>query len=117
MTEEQIAELCHAVNAAYCRLLGDASQPSWEQAPQWMRESALDGVRFHLRNPRAAPSASHYNWMRTKLAEGWRYGPVKDPERKEHPCLVAFGLLPPEQQAKDALFTYTVRALAPLLEA
>lgn len=47
-----------------------------------------------------------------EIADGWEYGPVKDPEAKEHPCLVPFSDLPREQQAKDFLFRAVVRALA-----
>jgi hypothetical protein len=42
--------------------------------------------------------------MKQKLDDGWKYGPVKDPEKKEHPCLVSFSELPKEQQAKDFIF-------------
>jgi hypothetical protein len=46
-----------------------------------------------------------------KLADGWKYGPVKYPEKKEHPCMVPFAELPKEQQLKDALFRHIVPAL------
>ena len=57
------------------------------------------------------PEASHESWMKQKLEEGWKYGPVKDPERKEHHCIVPFDQLPREQQAKDFLFRAVVHAL------
>ena len=50
--------------------------------------------------------------MESKLADGWVYGEVKDPVKKEHPCLVAFEELPVEQQAKDYIFKAVVDALA-----
>ncbi|CDQ41843.1 hypothetical protein [Virgibacillus salexigens] len=33
MNKNQIAELCHNVNKAYCESIGDLSQPKWEDAP------------------------------------------------------------------------------------
>jgi hypothetical protein len=99
-----IAMLCHEVNAAYCRSLGDDSQPPWDAAPEWQRTSAVNGVLFHLANPDAGDSASHDNWMAEKLADGWKFGETKDPEKKLHPCLVPFDQLPSEQQLKDTLF-------------
>lgn len=57
-------------------------------------------------------SASHQSWMAQKLADGWTFGPVKDAEKKQHPCLVPFNLLPREQQAKDFIFRGIVHALA-----
>jgi hypothetical protein len=103
-----IARIAHGVNKAYCAFLGDHSQPDWDKAPPWQRESAEQGVRFVLDNLNAGPSAQHDNWMAQKLADGWVYGPVKDPEAKTHPCLVPFEQLPKEQQAKDFLFRAVV---------
>jgi len=109
---EAIARVTHEANRAWCAAHGDHTQLAWEDAPAWQRDSAMAGVRFHLANPDAGPSASHDEWMRHKLAEGWTYGPHKNPEKKEHPCMVPFEELPPQQQAKDRLFRATVHALA-----
>lgn len=106
---EQIARVAHEVNKAYCDALGDHSQPHWEAAPPWQRESARMGVDLHLMGD-FGPEASHVSWMNQKLQEGWKYGPVKDPEKKEHPCLVPFSELSKEQQAKDYLFRGVVLA-------
>lgn len=110
MDHEQIARVAHEVNRAYCEALGDTSQPSWEDAPEWQRSSARMGVDLHTMGD-FGPEASHISWMKQKLDEGWKYGPVKDPEKKEHHCLVPFGELPREQQAKDFIFRAVVHAL------
>lgn len=117
MTIEAIAKVCHEANRAYCAGIGDNSQLAWEQAPDWQRESAVNGVRFHLDNPNAGPSGSHENWMREKLATGWQYGPEKDPATKRHPCIVPYDQLPLAQRAKDSLFISIVHALKPSLTA
>ena len=106
----EIAKVCHEANRALCETQGDHSQPVWEDAPDWQIKSACDGVRFHRHNPVASASASHENWLKEKEADGWKYGPVKDPEKKEHPCFVPFEDLPPEQQIKDHLFKAIVGA-------
>lgn len=106
-----VAELCHEVNRLYCASIGDGSQTSWEDAPQWQRDSAVNGVRWRLMNPQAHPKSSHQNWLQEKLREGWVYGPVKNPELKQHPCIVPFESLPREQQAKDYLFCSVVETL------
>lgn len=115
MTVEQIAEVCHETNRAYCTTLGDNSQPPWAEAPEWQRMSAVNGVRFHLDNPDAKPSHSHESWLAEKEANGWKYGPLKDPDKKEHPCFVPYEELPAEQKAKDALFIGVVHALRSML--
>jgi hypothetical protein len=114
MTPEQMARVAHEVNRAYCQALGDHSQPAWEDAPQWQRDAALLGVKLHTENPAAGPQASHESWMAQKVAEGWKYGPEKRPDLKEHHCIVPFDQLPPEQQAKDFIFRGVVHALANL---
>lgn len=108
---ELIARVAHEVNRAYCEALGDTSQPRWEDAPEWQRSSAINGVRYHHSHPDAEPEHSHRQWLGEKLATGWVYGPVKDAERKEHPCMVPFDQLPVEQRVKDYLFRGVVHAL------
>ena len=109
---EAIAKVCHEANRAYCQTIGDNSQPVWEEAPEWQRKSAIEGVKFNIANPDAPASASHDSWLAVKEADGWKYGPVKDPEKKEHPCYLPYEQLPVEQQKKDALFKAIVAALA-----
>ena len=113
MNAADIARVCHEVNRGYCAALGDHTQPAWEDAPQWQKDSALLGVKLHITTPDAGPEASHASWMAQKVAEGWTYGPYKDPENKRHHCIVPFERLPPEQQAKDFIFRAVVHALMP----
>jgi len=108
---QAIALLCHEVNKAYCESIGDTSQPDWDEAPEWQRQSAANGVRFHLASPDATPEDSHANWVNEKLGQGWKVGPVKDPEAKEHPCIVPYKDLPLEQRVKDALFIAIVHTM------
>ena len=114
MKSEQIAKVAHEVNRAYCKAIGDTSQPTWEDAPDWQKSSALNGVNFHLANPDAGPDHSHNEWLKEKHESGWKYGPVKNPEAKEHPCFVPYEELPVEQKAKDYIFRGVVHALASL---
>lgn len=109
---EDIARIAHEVNRAYCEAIGDDSQPTWDDAPEWQRASAIAGVEFHHANPEAGPSASHESWLGEKERTGWRYGAVKDAEAKTHPCMVPFVMLPPEQRAKDYIFRAVVHACA-----
>lgn len=110
MHNEQIAQICHEVNRAYCMALGDMSQPKWEDAPEWQKSSALVGVELHMSGDHG-PEASHNSWMKQKLDEGWIYGETKDTIAKTHPCIVPFEQLPREQQAKDFIFRAIVHAI------
>lgn len=114
MQIELVAKVCHEANRAYCQATGDLSQTSWEEAPQWQKDSAINGVKFHLATLRIGskpvPSASHENWMSVKATEGWKYGPVKDAEKKTHPCFLPYDELPLEQKLKDYIFCAIVEA-------
>lgn len=116
MNVETIARVCHEMNKAYCASIGDLSQPEWNDAPDWQKNSAIAGVRFHIENPLAPPSASHESWLKVKTEDGWKYGSVKNADLKEHPCFVPYDLLPVEQKAKDFLFKQTVESLKGLIK-
>jgi hypothetical protein len=113
---EQVAKVCHEANRAYCETLGDSSQPSWDAAPEWQKDSARNGVKFHFAKHalggEASPSASHESWLAQKRAEGWKFGPVKDPAKKEHPCFVEYNELPIEQRLKDYIFAAICKSFA-----
>ncbi len=103
------AVLAHEINRAYCRGIGDYSHLPWDEAPEWQKTSAIAGVEAMAANPSHTPEQSHEGWLAFKEADGWTYGPVKDPDIKQHPCMVPYNQLPPEQRIKDALFTTAVR--------
>lgn len=107
---ELLARAAHEMNRLYCIGIGDHSQVPWEQAPEWQQSSAKNGVRGALAGN--TPAQSHMGWLEEKKATGWKYGPVKDADKKEHPCMVDYADLPEEQRAKDDVFISTVRSLA-----
>ena len=106
---EAAARAAHEANRAYCIALGDKSQVSWDDAPQWQRDSAINGVRgvMHANTPRE----SHESWLAEKKAAGWIYGETKDADKKTHPCMVEYDKLPPDQQAKDDVYVAVVKAM------
>jgi len=115
ITIQKIAQVAHETNKAYCEtIVGDYSQPSWEDAPDWQKDSAVNGVMAIQTGEIKSPMQSHENWLKEKEKEGWVYGEVKDPEKKVHPCMVPFGKLPPDQQVKDLLFFEIVSTLLKL---
>ncbi len=107
---EACARAAHEANRAYCLSLGDDSQPPWAQAPEWMKESALNGVRGVLKGH--SPRDSHENWLKHKKETGWKYGKEKNADKKEHPCFLPYDQLPQEQRSKDYIFVQVVRTLA-----
>lgn len=110
MDVTQIARVCHEANKAFCESIGDFSQMPWDEAEDWQQVSAINGVEFAINNPDAPAWAQHDAWMSDKVKDGWKYGPIKNPLIKEHPCLVAFSELPTDQRIKDHLFKGIVKA-------
>lgn len=106
---KKAASDAHEANRLLCVALGDESQTTWNNAPQWQRDSCIKGVENVVENPELTPKASHDSWLKCKQSDGWSYGKVKDPEKKEHPCMVPYESLPKHQQAKDHLFIHVVK--------
>lgn len=106
----QIARTCHEVNKAYCEHIGDDTQRTWNEAPEWQKDSATNGVLAILTNPHISSEQLHMSWLLDKKNQGWKYGPVKNEYKKEHPCFVSYKDLPPYQRLKDALFGAVVRS-------
>lgn len=98
------------MNRVYCQALGDTSQVAWSVAEDWQRQSALNGVDGVFSGN--SPKASHESWMAEKAAAGWKHGPVKDVEKKEHPSFRPYDELSDAEKAKDFLFVSTVLAMA-----
>lgn len=105
------ARAAHEANRVLCLSLGDNSQPVWADAPEWQKSSAIKGVEMIVSSPSTTPEQSHEGWLAEKAATGWKYGPVKNPETREHPCFVPYAELPESQRLKDDLFGAVVRAV------
>lgn len=44
---------------------------------------------------------AHEVWMKQRMQEGWIYGPKRNDEKKEHPCLVPYSQLPESEKEYD----------------
>lgn len=111
MKIEEIAKVAHEINAALARAYGNNSHFTWDEAPQWMKDSAIEGVEFHMENLDAAPGYSHECWMEKAAGAGWVYGETEDQEKKQHPYLVPFEEIPEAERVKDFVFQQVVRSL------
>ena len=112
---EQAAEVAHETIRAACWARGDRTVATWYETNGWQRVMTIQTVQEQLvvkyktgHFPDAA--RSHDIWQTALLKDGWKVGPIKDAEKKEHPCLVMYHELPFEQRVKDHLFTAVVRA-------
>ena len=113
---ETVAQMCHEANRIYCVSLGDFSQGEWSQAPDWQRESAINGVKAQMANPDMTPRMSHESWLEEKRKAGWAFGNVKNSQTKIHPCFVPYDKLPEDQKLKDTIFSGICKLMIPHIE-
>ena len=118
LTETQIdaiAQAAYEANRAYV-IAEDPemfSKLHWEDFDEKTKEGYKVGVIGVLEGK--GPDHTHELWMKTRLEQGWKFGPVKDASTLEHPCLVPYDQLPPKQRSKDLIFIGVVRLLADVM--
>src|SRR5687767_8184628 len=108
---EVLGRTVHEAVRALCQASGDNSLPPWSEATQEQRNSTFAMIDFTIANPDAPPSAQHDRWMDERKAQGWTWGPRKDPEARTNPALVPYEELPVIQRAKDHVIQAIVLAL------
>lgn len=45
--------------------------------------------------------STHDVWARERFAQGWKYGPSRRDDTKEHPCLLPYEMLPESEKVYD----------------
>jgi RyR domain/TrkA-N domain len=126
---EDIAKAVHEryVRAAQARGDTVATNPSmapWEELPEHLKESnrsqvadignklrrincavvpIIDAAPFAFRDDEVDHLArlEHERWLQERTQQGWRYGSVRDDQRKLHPDLVDWAELSDESAQKD----------------
>jgi len=111
-----VAKLAHEVNRAYREAIGEEPGPKWEELDAETQRSTQNGVIYRIAHPESTPRAMHANWSQLRIDCGWKYGPEKNIEKKEHPCLVPYAELPEAQRVKDNLFMAVVDVSAEIFD-
>lgn len=44
---------------------------------------------------------AHEVWAAERIAQGWKYGPTRKDDTKEHPCLIPYEDLPESEKVYD----------------
>jgi hypothetical protein len=111
MTPAEIGCVCHEANRAYRSMMNEDPGPDWENATHTQRVATIQGVQNYIDNPNQTPEQSHQQWYDHYDRLGFKYGPVKDLAKKEHPCFLPYDQLPLFQRRKDELFRAIVLTL------
>ena len=109
------------LDVPYARLAPNAQEDNRAAARRIPEVLSLAGFRIASREEASASSkpsvdetarnveaqiellaeAEHAGWMMQRARSGWRYGPVRDNEKKLHPFMIAYGDLPESEKDKD----------------
>lgn len=113
---EKAAKAAHEAIKVFNESLGDTSLLPWDETPNAIKLSAIDGVKYLMKNPDADGKTMHTNWMKFKVAQGWSYGSKKDQSKKEHPSIQPYENLQYSERMKDDIFISIVKAHLSLMD-
>ena len=116
LTTQELALIGEGAHTAIleCNIArGDYSLPSWDSANNELRASTITGVETCLKG--ATPRQQHEQWMATRVANGWKWGPETDRANKINSALMDYDSMPEWQRVKDEVFQGAVRAGAAIV--
>ena len=106
-TDDQLAEVAHAIVRSLKRENGEADPGPLSECPEWMREDTLLKVQTIRDGASLDPRIEHERWVASKVAKGYSYGSVRndDPAKGplRHPLIVPYEDLSLLDQLKDLL--------------
>ncbi len=107
ITTRQIAKICHAAIQAIRVEIGEEKLPDWENLDVGICASLEVGVNLalnDLRDGAVNPMSLHESWTRARVESGWVLGETIDHDKKTHPFLVPWPILPDAQKMKGYVF-------------
>lgn len=81
----------------------------WSEMTEEQQTDFKSIVASCIRNPARTPSEQHERWLISKITSGWTYGKIANADKKQHPNIVHWELLPNEEQFKDAIFCLLIQ--------
>ena len=109
MTQPQNEEIARAIYEA-TRIEANWSKRSivpekWEDRDEKFRTQFVEIIDKYLKTDKLpTPSDAHDSWMKSYFDMGWKYGEVRDVDKKTHPDLLPFDELSQDERDKDAIF-------------
>ena len=77
----------------------------WEERDEKFRVNMIRAVsRQCVKGRLTSPKKLHDEWVKAYIKLGWKYGPVRDVEKKTHPDMVLFEKLGRKEREKDWVF-------------
>ena len=116
--EIDATELCAAAGLSALRAYAIGAKlpevpPAWERVPEEHRKRLREAANMAVMG--VTPERIHEAWLKTRLEQGWRYGPKADLAAEGgpvHPMVRHYAELPETKRQQDALFTEAVLSSA-----
>lgn len=99
LDDKDLARICHEAHLALRIGLNDsADDMHFDALPQERKDVVINQVKMFREGARVQDV--HRAWVEWMLARGWVRGEIRDREKKTHPNLVPYVVLPEEEKAK-----------------
>ena len=84
-------------------------------SPQPINTSEIELTEDILGLAELLARSNHDNWAVQRIKDGWKYGPLRDDNLKQHPCLVPYEELPESEKEYDRITCFeTIKAIIAL---
>ncbi len=107
---ERIAKASYEATNAWAEAAGGTPKARWDDAEDWRRASAVEGVKQALLEGRT-PEQLHESWRKDRLSRGWTPGAKRDAEAKQDPHLKPYAELGDSLKRKSDLFAAVAHTL------
>lgn len=77
----------------------------WQERDDKFRNQFIDIInKYMYMDKLPTPEEAHESWVQSYYKMGWKYGNIRNTEKKTHPDLIPFEQLPQAEKDKDAIF-------------
>lgn len=98
-----LSKIAYDACRAYHMSIGSDTLPTWDNAPDILKETVEDQICAIVSDPHFCPQDHHDAWCQMKSDDGWTQGDIYDEDTKTHPDLKPYGELSSQDRFEDAL--------------
>ena len=115
VTVPELAEALHTVTRLLGRTDGQTIS-TWAELGNEDRLRSAMAINAIMRDSTRTAEELHNLWLQIKVSMGWKYGPVYNLGKLEHPCIISFDRLPTEEKLKDEIWLFLTELFRPYMQ-